>query len=138
MEQAEFDKFADEYREIHKNNIKASGESPEYFAEYKVSDTANIVKKLGFPAQLNILDFGAGTGTSVGYLKQYFPQASITCLDVSQKSLDIGAERYPGIAEFTHFDGQTIPFEDQSYDIAFVACVCHHIDDNEMCTCCRS
>ena len=38
MEEAEFDKFAAEYRSLHAESIKASGESPEYFAEYKIVD----------------------------------------------------------------------------------------------------
>ena len=40
MDEVEFDKFADEYRDLHAANIKLSGEDPEYFAEYKVADIA--------------------------------------------------------------------------------------------------
>jgi hypothetical protein len=40
VEEAEFDKFAAEYRSLHAASIKASGESPEYFAEYKIVDVA--------------------------------------------------------------------------------------------------
>ena len=32
MDEVEFDKFADEYRDLHAANIKLSGEDPEYFA----------------------------------------------------------------------------------------------------------
>lgn len=131
MDQAEFDKFAEEYRQIHAQNIKASGEAPEYFAEYKVRDTAGIARDAGYPGELKILDFGAGTGTSVTFFKQFFPAASITCLDVSIKSLEIGESRYSGMAEFKHFDGKTIPFADNSFHIVFAACVFHHIDAKE-------
>ena len=34
MKKAEFDKFADEYYELHSANIRLSGESPDFFAEY--------------------------------------------------------------------------------------------------------
>ena len=40
MEEKEFDKFADEYYNIHSRNIAASGESPDFFAEYKIKDVA--------------------------------------------------------------------------------------------------
>ena len=40
MDEAEFDKFADEYRALHAANIRLSGEDPEYFAEYKIIDIA--------------------------------------------------------------------------------------------------
>ena len=41
MDKTEFDTFADEYRLTHAHNIKASGESPEFFHEYKVADVAS-------------------------------------------------------------------------------------------------
>jgi len=40
MDEAEFDKFAAEYRDLHAANIRLSGEDPEYFAEYKIKDIA--------------------------------------------------------------------------------------------------
>ena len=46
MDEAEFDKFAAEYRTMHAANIKLSGEDPEYFAEYKIVDIANETARL--------------------------------------------------------------------------------------------
>ena len=43
MNRAEFDPFADEYQAMHRSNISASGEGPEYFAEYKMRDLAAVV-----------------------------------------------------------------------------------------------
>ncbi|MBB5503094.1 hypothetical protein [Paraburkholderia sp. MM5384-R2] len=40
MGKAEFDSFADEYLSLHARNIAASGEAPEFFAEYKIRDIA--------------------------------------------------------------------------------------------------
>ena len=40
MDEAEFDKFAAEYRNLHAANIRLSGEAPEYFVEYKIRDIA--------------------------------------------------------------------------------------------------
>ena len=37
MEQSEFDKFADEYRQLHDKNIRLSGERGDYFAKYKIA-----------------------------------------------------------------------------------------------------
>ena len=131
MEQAEFDKFAEEYRQMHVNNIKASGETPEFFAEYKVRDTVKLIANEDFPDDLNILDFGSGIGTSVPYFKKHLPEGQITCLDVSQKSLQLGQERFAGQAVFSLFDGKTIPFTNESFHIAFTACVFHHINAAE-------
>jgi hypothetical protein len=71
MDAAEFDRFADEYRQLHANNIRLSGESPEYFAEYKVADVSTLLAAGGFPAEPAILDFGAGVGTSVAHFRKH-------------------------------------------------------------------
>jgi len=133
MQETEFDKFADEYRALHERNIRLSGEAPEYFAEYKVKDVAEALARTaaGRKPDLDILDFGGGIGTSVPYLRKYFPSAAVTCLDVSRRSLTLAAERFGGLARFVHFDGVTLPFDDCSFDLAFAACVFHHIDHDE-------
>lgn len=124
MDRAEFDRFADEYEQQHAANIRLSGEAPAYFARYKVLDVASVCAP-ATPAR--ILDFGAGVGASVPHWREAFPQASLTCLDVSPRSLAIARERYPGAAEYRSFDGVTIPYGDGSFDVAFAACVFHHI-----------
>lgn len=132
MERAEFDKFADEYRSLHAANISLSGETPEYFAEYKVKDLTQLPYSVLQPSGVRrILDFGAGVGTSIPYFTRYFPEARVTCLDVSTKSLVIGDQRFALKADFVCFDGRTIPFASDSIDLVFVACVLHHIPIEE-------
>jgi SAM-dependent methyltransferase len=129
MHEAEFDKFADEYRALHASNIRMSGESPEFFAEYKVRDVIETLSAAGpLPPRPTILDFGGGIGTSVPHFRKHCPEARLTCLDVSRRSLALASERFPGMADFTWFDGKTVPFPDGSFDVAFAACVFHHID----------
>lgn len=131
MEKAEFDKFADEYLALHEQNVRLSGETPEFFAAYKVADTAQVLAEKGLTAAPRILDFGAGVGTSVSFFRDRFPTAKLTCLDVSEKSLAVGRARHGALAEFVHFDGARIPFPDRSFDLVFMACVLHHIDHGE-------
>lgn len=132
MDRAEFDKFADEYRAMHAGNIAISGENPEYFAEYKVRDLVrSYYASLGHIEAPCVLDFGAGVGTSVPFMRRYMPQARLTCIDVSPKSLEVGRARFGGEAEFVLFNGTRIPFPDGSFDIVFAACVFHHIDHRE-------
>jgi ubiquinone/menaquinone biosynthesis C-methylase UbiE len=126
----EFDKFALEYEELHAANIRASGETPAYFAEYKVKDVALSLSKSNLQPN-NILDFGAGIGTSVPFFKQYLPHAQLTCLDVSTRSLQVGRSRFADAAKFTAFDGLSIPFPENSFDLCFAACVFHHIPAEE-------
>jgi ubiquinone/menaquinone biosynthesis C-methylase UbiE len=130
MDEVEFDKFADEYRAMHAANIRLSGESPEYFAEYKIVDIAAELAREGVVPR-KALDFGAGVGYSVPFFMRHLPAARVTCLDVSRKSLDVGAAQHGSAAEFTHFDGHEIPFDDDTFDVALASCVFHHIPHDE-------
>ena len=128
MDSAEFDQFAEEYTRLHARNISASGESPEFFARYKVSDVAEEQLRRG--RQTNrILDFGAGIGSSVPHWSESFPLAKLVCLDVSERSLALGSGQFGKQATFCSFDGETIPFASGSFDVAFAACVFHHIPE---------
>ena len=54
------------------------------------------------------------------------PNADITGLDVSEQLLEKARENAPG-CRFTHFDGQNIDDEDNSYHLVFAINVFHHI-----------
>lgn len=126
MNTSEFDKYADAYRSTHAKNIKISGEEPEYFSEYKIAEVAKQSQEHHMALDVNILDFGCGVGSSYPFFRKYFPHAQLTGLDVSEKSLSIAKERF-GDGSWIHFDGNRFPFDDGTFDIAFVACVFHHI-----------
>jgi len=130
MDEAEFDRFADEYRALHAAGIRLSGESPEFFAEYKVADVAALLAGR-LRDEAAILDFGAGVGTSVPYFRKYLPHCRVTCLDVSRRSLKVGRARFGDEAEFVHFSGTRVPFVDASFDVVFFACVLHHVPHSE-------
>jgi SAM-dependent methyltransferase len=129
VEQSEFDAFAEEYERLHSQNIRLSGEAPEYFAQQKARMAAALVA--GTLPRQRILDFGTGVGNSIEPLKAQFPSAHIEGIDVSQRSLEIATARFPNLGTFRHFDGATIPFENASFGLAFAACVFHHIDSRE-------
>ena len=65
------------------------------------------------------------------FFARHLPAARVTCLDVSRKSLDVGAAQHGDAAEFAHFDGRTIPFDDGTFDVALASCVFHHIPHDE-------
>jgi ubiquinone/menaquinone biosynthesis C-methylase UbiE len=48
-----------------------------------------------------------------------------------RKSLQIGESRFMWQASFVHFDGTCIPFPAGHFDLAFLACVLHHIPHSE-------
>lgn len=125
MNESEFDQFADEYRKLHANVITASGEAPEYFAEYKIADMVDHASARNVEIR-DILDFGCGVGTSSPYFLKYFPGANIVGADVSSKSLDIARGRFGQQVSYSLIN-ETIDLPDNTFDAAFAACVFHHI-----------
>jgi ubiquinone/menaquinone biosynthesis C-methylase UbiE len=128
MQQAEFDSFADEYYAQHRENIRLSGEAPEYFAQYKIRKMQKHLPLLN-DAGRKILDFGVGIGNSIPHLRHYFPLAQIEYADVSQRCVDIARARFPGNDIFHMIDATAmrVPLADESFDAVFTACVFHHI-----------
>ena len=130
VDTAEFDRFADEYRSLHQANIAITGDTLEYFAEYKIKALHAAAASLGVKAR-RILDFGSGIGNSIPEFSRSFPTAELTCADVSQRSLDLAARRFPGLGRSLRIEGDRLPSEDQEFDLAFSACVFHHIPHGE-------
>lgn len=126
MTKAEFDSYADTYYEDHKNNVKITGENPEYFAEYKIADLARYLANTHAPSR-RITDFGSGIGNSIPYFRSYFPGAALSCADVSARSAQLAQNRFPGNETYLLIEGEKIPIGDSSQDLVFSACVFHHI-----------
>jgi ubiquinone/menaquinone biosynthesis C-methylase UbiE len=126
MKEAEFDRFADEYESQHRRNIAVTGETPEFFAEYKIRQLATFLPDL-LAAPASILDFGSGIGNSIPFFRKHFPNALLTCADASSRSIELSQKRYPGRERFTLVQGNEIPLDSSWFDVVFSACVFHHI-----------
>lgn len=131
MDVAEFDKFADEYLAAHTENLKISGEAPDYFARYKIEELHRRWTAARRPEPAAVLDFGTGIGNSLPHLREAFPKARLVGLDVSERSLAVAAQRFPGLAELVRYEGGEPPLPEASFDLIFSACVFHHIDAAE-------
>lgn len=127
MDVAEFDQFAAEYLATHERNVRLSGEAPDYFARYKIEELARVWRRQRLAQPRTIVDFGAGIGSSLPHLRRAFPEARITALDVSAKSLAVAEGRFANAAEYVLYDGGDLPLEPGSADLIFSSCVFHHI-----------
>lgn len=121
----EFDMFAHEYREIHTENVMdISGVSSDYFTEYKVRELLQILPQ---NTNLKFLDLGCGDGNTAKYMRQCFSSVEYYGIDVSTKSISVAVHRQLNDCHFEVYDGDTIPYEDNTFDVVFMACVMHHI-----------
>lgn len=127
MSNAEFDRHAKSYRELHKRNISASGEEPAYFADYKMRDFKALVGKAGLPPDGRYLDFGCGIGTSVTPFREHMPLARLVCADVSTESLALSKQMHGDTVDHAWMPDGKLPFGAAEFDGAFACCVFHHI-----------
>lgn len=130
--EAEFDAYAERYDHLLNESLRLSGERGEYFTDYKIRDLVGLWRSLGpergaGPANPRILDFGAGVGASIPSFQQHLPTARLTCADVSERSLRLAERRFGAAATFAQCAGAELPFATGSFDLAYAACVFHHI-----------
>lgn len=125
-----FDAFSTEYDDTVQRAIGASGESVQFFAELKAALTRRVMH--GSPIA-TVLDFGCGTGNTSRALSRCFPRAAISGADPSAKSVDAAQRRSQSQenVSFTRMIGDALPFDDESFDLVFTACVFHHIPRSE-------
>ncbi|MGN0740550.1 MAG: class I SAM-dependent methyltransferase [Treponema sp.] len=122
----DFDTFADDYRNIHTKNVQGmSGADSDYFSEYKICEIAQHLQGK------KILDFGCGDGNSARFIGKHIKNYEYYGIDISQKSIEKAALRSIPNTTFCFYDGSHIPFEDCTFDIVFVSCVFHHINQSE-------
>lgn len=127
----DFDNYADNYREIHTQNIqKLSGKDSDYFSEYKIKEISDVLNN---NAKLKILDVGCGDGNTARYFKKYFTNSEYIGIDISKSSIDIAKNKYKSEEKisFEQYNGKNIPYTENTFDIIFIACVLHHVVKKE-------
>lgn len=120
MNKPEFDQYAKEYDKVLGEAIPEGLNEDRYFAEYKIALMANRIKSR-MPKR--ILDFGCGSGRSLPYLDEYFPDAELWGYDVSPASLEIAATRIPRVKLVSSWD----ELAEIQFDAIMAANVFHHI-----------
>jgi SAM-dependent methyltransferase len=124
MSSPEFDLHADSYDADLNQALSVSGEDKEYFASCRVRWVAQCLGELG-EKPVHILDYGCGTGDTSKLLQAAFAAQSVIGVDVSQRSLELAAERNGTTAcQFMNFADYPSA---ESIDLAYCNGVFHHI-----------
>lgn len=119
---AEFDRYAHRYDELHTASIKASGENTDYFAVYKQKFVERI---LGPSYSQPVLDFGCGIGNLTRFLTQSFRE--VYGYDPSSESLSIAKQRAPE-AQFVSDESL---LQSKYFGAIVLANVLHHVPPQE-------
>jgi SAM-dependent methyltransferase len=125
-----FDEFATDYRQIHTENIKLSGADSDYFSEYRVVEIKRRERNIfdTDKQEVKILDIGSGDGNAARFFKQYFPKSKVYGIDITEMVVNKSLERNLEDCYFQVYDGENIPFEDNTFDMVFLVGTLHHVN----------
>ena len=98
---------------------------PEKKIKQALIETANI------PAGVKVLDFGCGTATLTMMVKEIYPEAKVTGIDVDRKIVDRAIQKVKekklGIFLLV-YDGKQLPFQRNAFNRTVSCLVFHHLD----------
>lgn len=78
--------------------------------------------------RFSMIDLGSGTGTIARAIQQKFPNVQITCLDMSEKMLEVSKQKFA--TPITCLTGSFEEFEfPQKYDVIVSSMALHHLQD---------
>lgn len=125
---AEFDRFAEEYDALQKENLGVFGKDLSVFSRYKVE----LAKHLLFSEPQVILEFGCGVGRNIPYLISCFPGARVYGCDTSEKSLKLAAaNNQQAVFSTIAKTDDLVNIYGQGVDFILITCVLHHIFEAE-------
>lgn len=127
MSAPEFDPYSKDYKSLVNDSLAFSGFDVDYFTRVKAEYLKDILRVSFGRTDVDVLDLGCGIGN---YHKLLRPDLhSLSGVDVSSESIKIAKSRNPDVS-YADFDGLTIPFETDAFDVVFAVCVFHHVPLN--------
>lgn len=81
---------------------------------------------------IEVIDLGCGTGTISLAVKEAYPKAKLTCVDISEKMLRIAAGKLSDVANATFINKNFYDFNfDKKYDVVVSSLALHHLVTEE-------
>jgi len=79
---------------------------------------------------IGVIDLGCGTGTVARKIKDGFPNAKISCLDIAENMINIAQKKLDGCADCYVSDFYKFEF-DKKYDVIVSSLALHHLENDE-------
>jgi len=122
----DFDTCADGYEDAINQSIAFSRQGVAYFARRKATHLLDICRRhVGDPEAVSVVDVGCGVGLADKHLVPHVRE--LHGVDVSVGALEQAQTRNPG-AHYQPCSTESLPFESERFDVAFCACVIHHVE----------
>ena len=125
MTDNEFDTYSDSYTDTVEASVHFSGLSHDFFQQSKALMIQDLLDlRLKDRSNLKLLDVGCGIGSLHPLISPMF--ASVNGVDVSKDSIQRARTDNPANL-YQDYDGQTLPYDDNSFDMSLAICVMHHV-----------
>lgn len=125
MARDEFDAYSDSYTDTVEQSISFSGLSHDFFQQSKALMIQDLLAlRLKERPQPKLLDVGCGVGALHPLISPMF--SSVSGVDVSKDSIKRARIDNPANL-YQDYDGQTLPYDDNSFDMSLSICVMHHV-----------
>lgn len=107
----------------------AGDDSP--FYRYKRMEFVKLLDQIRFENQ-QVLEIGPGPGANLMHIYKKNP-SSLTGVDISKKMISIAKKRLEGMdISLVETDGESLPFNSESFDVVFSATVLQHNTEEVM------
>ena len=121
----DFDSYANQYEDLVDESVSFTGRNSAFYAGRKVDILEEIVSAgIGPLEELSVLDVGCGTGTTDQLLVSRV--GSLHGVDISEEMLAQARASVPD-AEYRWYDGEKLPFPDETFEVVVAICVLHHV-----------
>jgi len=130
----EFDRHRNTYRSDIDKAISFSGQSHNFFTRVKAEYLLNLFREFrrteansaARSDRTKILDIGCGHGHIHSYLTESDVPLTLFGTDVASTVVEEARLMNPSVA-YQSYDGNHLPYEDRSFDVAFTIAVMHHV-----------
>ncbi|MDA4845323.1 class I SAM-dependent methyltransferase [Hoeflea poritis] len=128
-----FDSYRSSYDNVVEDSVSFSGLKHDFFLEAKADLLARLIverRLVGHPDGPRTLDVGCGIGALHPYLSKILPR--LEGCDISSESIERARMDNPDVA-YQSYIAPSLPYSDNTFDLAFAVCVMHHVIPQDWC-----
>lgn len=119
----DFNTSKDSYRQEVEDALSFAGQGLDFYTRVKAEAVGRILDRDG-PASPKLLDVGCGHGFIHPLLVDL--GCEVFGIETASEVLPLARKANPG-TDYVAYDGRTLPFARQSFDVVLTICVMHHV-----------